>query len=220
MAAAEQDFGITSGLILSFLRHLSEEDAFTTWREAQPWRDRFIGVGLDSSELGHPPSKFARVFDAVRASGLKVLAHAGEEGPADYVREALDVLKVDRVDHGNRALDDPALVERLAQSRMTLTVCPLSNVRLCVVRELREHPIRRMLQLGLRVTVNSDDPAYFGGYLLANYVEPARALGLTRAELAALARNSFLGSFLPTADVARRIGETDGLAATAGADGG
>jgi adenosine deaminase len=213
IAEAERTLGVSCGLILSFLRHLSEEQAFDTWREAQPWLDKFIGVGLDSSELGHPPSKFARVFDAVRASGLKALAHAGEEGPPEYVREALDILHVDRIDHGNRSLEDAALVSRLAREGMTLTVCPLSNLKLCVVRDLRDHPMKRMLDLGLRATVNSDDPAYFGGYLLANYVDTARAVGLTREDVIQLARNSFTGSFLPVDAITRRLAEIDAFAA-------
>ena len=213
IAEARQTLGVTCGLILSFLRHLPEEQAFATLKEAEPWLDRFIGVGLDSSELGHPPSKFARVFAEVRRRGLKVLAHAGEEGPPEYVREALDILHVDRIDHGNRALEDTALVARLAHDKMTLTVCPLSNLKLCVVRDLHDHPMKRMLDLGLSATINSDDPAYFGGYLLANYVATAQAVNLSRADLIQLARNSFTGSFLPPADVARRLAEIDVYAA-------
>jgi adenosine deaminase len=213
IAEAEQTLGVSCGLILSFLRHLSEEQAFDTLREAEPWLDKFIGVGLDSSELGHPPSKFAPVFADVRRRGLKVLAHAGEEGPPEYVHEALDILHVDRIDHGNRALEDAGLVTRLAREGLTLTVCPLSNLKLCVVRDLRDHPMKRMLDLGLRATINSDDPAYFGGYLLANYVETARAVKLSREDLVQLARNSFTGSFLPAADVAKHLAEIDAYAA-------
>jgi len=201
MAAAEQKFGITSHLILCFLRHLDEDAAFATFRAAEPWLGRIIGVGLDSSEKGHPPAKFARVFAAAGAAGLKRVAHAGEEGPADYVWEALDVLNIDRLDHGNRALEDPALVQRLAASQMALTVCPLSNHRLCVVPEMAAHPIDRMLDLGLRATINSDDPAYFGGYIAENFRAAAAGRGLGKAQLVALARNSFLGAFL---DEARR----------------
>jgi adenine deaminase len=197
MDAARARHGITSRLILCFLRHLEEEAAFATLAEAEPWLDRIDGVGLDSSELGHPPSKFARVFARAGEMGLKRVAHAGEEGPAAYVWEALDLLHVDRLDHGNRSLDDPALVRRLADEQMTLTVCPLSNLKLCVVPDMAQHPIDRMLAEGLRVTLNSDDPAYFGGYVNDNYRAAAEARGLTRDQLVTLARNSFLGSFLP-----------------------
>jgi adenine deaminase len=196
MAAAAQKFGITSRLIMCFLRHLDEEAAFETFRMAEPWFDRICGVGLDSSELGHPPGKFARVFAAAGAAGLKRVAHAGEEGPAAYVREALDLLHIDRLDHGNRALEDAALVERLAAAQMTLTVCPLSNLRLCVVPDMSAHPIDAMLAKNLRATINSDDPAYFGGYIGENFKAVARGRGLSRAQLVTLARNSFLGAFL------------------------
>lgn len=197
MAEAERTLGVSSSLILCFLRHLDEDAAFTTLREAQPYLDRILGVGLDSSEVGHPPSKFARVFGAAGEMGLKRVAHAGEEGPPAYVREALDLLHVDRIDHGNRALEDTALVARLVAEGMTLTVCPLSNLKLCVVDDLKAHPLKRMLDLGLKATINSDDPAYFGGYLGRNWTETAQALSLSRAELVTLAKNSFTGSFLP-----------------------
>ena len=159
MADARARHGLSSRLILCFLRHLSEEEAFATLAEAEPWLDRIEAVGLDSSELGHPPEKFARVFAAAAAKGLKRVAHAGEEGPPEYVLQALDMLKVDRLDHGNRSLEDDGLVARLAREQMTLTVCPLSNLKLCVVKAMDEHPIDRMLAEGLRVTINSDDPA-------------------------------------------------------------
>jgi adenosine deaminase len=214
-AAAERTHGITSRLILCFLRHLDEAAAFATLAAATPWLDRIAAVGLDSSEVGHPPSKFARVFAAAREQGLKLVAHAGEEGPADYVREALDLLHVDRLDHGNRSLDDPALVARLARSGMTLTICPLSNLKLCVVGDMAAHPIDRMLAAGLHVTVNSDDPAYFGGYIADNYRAIAAARGLDRRDLARLARNSFLGSFLPDAEVARHLAALDAFVAAA-----
>lgn len=214
-AAAERAHGISSRLILCFLRHLDEDAAFATLAAAAPWLDRIAAVGLDSSEVGHPPSKFARVFGAARDQGLKLVAHAGEEGPADYVREALDLLRVDRLDHGNRSLDDPALVARLARTGMTLTVCPLSNLKLCVVDEMVAHPIDRMLAAGLHVTVNSDDPAYFGGYIADNYRAVAEARGLDRRDLARLARNSFLGSFLPDEDVARHLARLDAYVAAA-----
>jgi len=211
MKSAEEKFGLTSGLILCFLRHLDESAAFATLQAAEPWLDRITGVGLDSSEVGHPPEKFARVFAAAGAEGLKRVAHAGEEGPPDYVREALDLLHIDRLDHGNRALEDPELTTRLARSGMTLTVCPLSNLKLCVVKDMAAHPIPKMLELGLRATVNSDDPAYFGGYVADNF--RAVAPFVTKADLVTLARNSFLGSFLPDASVARHLQTVDAFAA-------
>lgn len=209
MAEAETRHGLTSKLILCFLRHLDEADAFATLRQAEPWLDRIAGVGLDSSEVGHPPSKFARVFAAAGERGLKRVAHAGEEGPPAYVHEALDILAIDRLDHGNRAMEDPGLVERLVRERMTLTICPLSNVKLCVVPRMEEHPIDRMLAKGLRVTINSDDPAYFGGYVNANYRAAAHGRGLERHQLATIARNSFLGSFLPDAEIAGHLARVD-----------
>ena len=215
MDAARARHGMTSALVLSFLRHLSEADAFETWAAAEPWLDRIVAVGLDSSELGHPPVKFARVFDAAAAAGLRRIAHAGEEGPPEYVWEALDRLGIDRVDHGNRALEDPALVERLVREGMTLTVCPLSNVKLCVVDHIEHHPIDRMLALGLKATVNSDDPAYFGGYIADNYRAVAQGRGLDRAALATLARNSFTGSFLPAVEIAAHIARLDAYLAQA-----
>ena len=209
MAEAKAQLGVTAKLILCFLRHLDEDAAFATLRAAEPYLDRIAGVGLDSSERGHPPSKFARVFAAARAQGLKTVAHAGEEGPPAYVWEALDLLHVDRIDHGNRALEDEALVRRLVRDGMTLTVCPLSNLKLCVVADLADHPLKRMLALGLRATVNSDDPAYFGGYLLDNYVAVAAAVGLERAHLVQLARNSFTGSFLAPEEAAVHLAAID-----------
>ena len=215
MDEAEQTLGVTSKLILCFLRHLSEEAAFATLEQAKPWLDRIAGVGLDSSEVGHPPAKFAKVFAAARKLGLKVVAHAGEEGPPDYVYEALDLLEVDRIDHGNRALEDDALTERLVREGMTLTVCPLSNLKLCVVGDLTAHPLKRMLDLGLRATVNSDDPAYFGGYLGQNWIETAEALDLSRDDLITLAKNSFTGSFLAPDEIARHLAEIDAYVAKA-----
>jgi adenosine deaminase len=206
---AQTSHGISSKLILCFLRHLSEADAEATLDEALPFLDRIDGVGLDSSEIGHPPSKFARVFARARSLGLKIVAHAGEEGPPAYVHEALDILKVDRIDHGNRSLEDPALVARLADEGICLTVCPLSNIKLCVVDDLADHPLRTMLDAGLVATVNSDDPSYFGGYVNANYNAVADALDLSRAELVALARNSFTGSFLGDAEKARHLAAID-----------
>jgi adenosine deaminase len=213
LADGERGLGVSGKLILCFLRHLDEGAAFDTLRAAEPWLDRIEGVGLDSSEVGHPPAKFARVFRAARERGLKLVAHAGEEGPAPYVWEALDVLGVDRIDHGNRSLDDDALVARLAREGMTLTVCPLSNLKLCVVHDMQAHPLKRMLDLGLRATINSDDPAYFGGYLNDNWRAIAAALSLSRAELVTLAKNSFSGSFLPEAEKARHIAAVDAYAA-------
>ncbi|WP_374343284.1 adenosine deaminase [Phenylobacterium sp.] len=209
MDRARTELGITSKLILCYLRHLDEDAAFATLKAAEPWLDRIEGVGLDSSEVGHPPSKFARVFAASRERGLKLVAHAGEEGPPAYVYEALDLLKVDRIDHGNRSLEDAALTQRLVREGMTLTVCPLSNLKLCVVNDLKAHPLKRMLDLGLKATVNSDDPAYFGGYLADNYLQTAQALDLTRAEIVTLARNSFEGAFLSEAEKAGYIGKLE-----------
>ena len=209
MAEAERKHGLTSKLILCFLRHLDEEDAFRTLEQAQPWIEQIEGVGLDSSEVGHPPSKFERVFAAAAAMGLKRVAHAGEEGPPDYVHEALDLLHIDRLDHGNRSLEDPALVTKLARTGMTLTVCPLSNVKLCNVASIDVHPIDAMLRKGLRATINSDDPAYFGGYVGENYRAVAKGRGLGRDDLVTLARNSFLGSFLPDDAVAAHLARLD-----------
>ena len=213
MAEAKARFGLTSKLILCFLRHLPEEAALATLAEAEPWLDQIAGVGLDSSEQGHPPSKFARVFAAAAAKGLKVVAHAGEEGPPAYVWEALNILKIDRIDHGNRSLEDPALVQRIIADGLTLTVCPLSNHKLCVVSDLAQHPIKQMLELGLKATINSDDPAYFGGYVNANFSAVAKAVGLTRDEIVTLAKNSFTGSFLTPAEIADHLAEIDAYCA-------
>lgn len=212
MKAAQARHGLTSRLILCFLRHLSETEAFATLQAAEPWLDQIAGVGLDSSELGHPPEKFARVFARAGEMGLKRVAHAGEEGPPDYVRQALDLLHIDRLDHGNRSLEDPALVERLARTGMTLTVCPLSNHKLCVVGDLGLHPIAEMLRLGLRATINSDDPAYFGGYVNDNYLAVAPLL--SQDDLITLAKNSFRGSFLEPAAIERHVAAVDAYAAT------
>jgi adenosine deaminase len=213
MDEAKEKHGITSKLILCFLRHLDEEAAFATLAEAAPWLNRIEAVGLDSSELGHPPEKFARVFAATAALGLKRVAHAGEEGPPEYVHQALDVLQVDRLDHGNRSMEDPALVARLVEEGMTLTVCPLSNLKLCVVNDMADHPIDAMLAAGLKVTINSDDPAYFGGYVNANYEAAADARGLGREQLVTLARNSFEGSFLSDTEKAEQIAKLEAYAA-------
>ena len=205
-------FGITSRLILCFLRHLSEDAALETFAQAVPWLGRIAGIGLDSSEVGHPPAKFTRVYAAAREAGLKLVAHAGEEGPPPYVWEALDLLHVDRIDHGNNALQDPRLVERLVAEQMTLTVCPLSNLKLCVVKDMKDHPLRKMLQLGLRATVNSDDPAYFGGYVNDNFRAVTAALDLSKDELVTLAKNSFLGSFLSEDEKVAHLAAIDAYA--------
>lgn len=198
-ARAQAELGISAELILCFLRHLSEEDAFATLEAALPFREHFIGVGLDSSEVGHPPSKFSRVFARCRELGLRIVAHAGEEGPPAYIWEALNDLKTERIDHGVRSLEDPALVAELAKRRTPLTVCPLSNLKLCVVNDLRDHPMKRLLDAGLCAMVNSDDPAYFGGYMNANFVQTVQALDLSREDVITLARNSFEASFVSDA---------------------
>lgn len=220
LADGRRKLGISSRLIMCFLRHLSEAAALETLEQALPHKARIAGVGLDSSEVGHPPAKFERVFAKARAAGLLCVAHAGEEGPPDYVREALDLLKVDRIDHGNRAMEDPDLVARLAQEAMTLTVCPLSNLRLCVVEDLARHPLPAMLDRGLRATVNSDDPAYFGGYMNENFLALHRAVGLNRDQIATLGRNAFLGSFLPKDEKAAALRRFEASLADFDRDGG
>jgi adenine deaminase len=196
IVGALKESPLTSRLIMCFLRDLPEHEAFESLASAEPYLEHLTGVGLDSSELGNPPAKFQQVFAAARAMGLRLVAHAGEEGPPEYVRQALDVLHVDRIDHGNRALEDPALTERLRAEQIALTVCPLSNLKLGGVKDLQHHPLRRMLELGLRATVNSDDPAYFGGYVHDNFVAVVEHLELTTDQLVTLAKNSFRGSFL------------------------
>jgi len=196
----ETELGMSFKLIMSFLRHLSEESAFQTLEEAMPYRSWISGVGLDSSELGNPPSKFERVFAEARNRGFKCVAHAGEEGPATYIWEALDLLNVVRIDHGNRCLDDPALVTRLANEQMPLTLCPLSNLELKVITDLKNHPVKELMDKNLLVTIHSDDPAYFGGYLNANYLAVTEALNLSVTDIAQLAKNSFLASWLPDAE--------------------
>lgn len=192
---AENKYGIQSLLIMSYLRHLSEEDAFITLEESLPFKHLIYSVGLDSSEKGNPPSKFKRVFAASMEAGYKVVAHAGEEGTSDYVWEALDLLQVQRIDHGNASLQDEALVEEIKKRDLALTVCPLSNLSLRVVSNLEDHPIRKMLDKGLKPTINSDDPAYFGGYLTENYLQLQKALHLTKTEIVELAKNGFRYSF-------------------------
>ena len=208
----ERELGITSRLIMCFLRHLDEDDAHRTLDEALAHRDRIAGVGLDSSEVGHPPGKFERVFAKAREAGLAAVAHAGEEGPPDYVEEALDLLRVERIDHGNRALESPALIERLAAGQVPLTVCPLSNLKLRVVTDLREHPLKRMLDSGLRATVNSDDPAYFGGYVLDNFAAARDALDLSADDIVTLARNSITASWADAARKERWLAGIDAIA--------
>jgi adenine deaminase len=199
---AHAEWGLSVSYILCFLRHLSEDDAFATLEQALPWREHFIGVGLDSSERGHPPQKFARVFARCRELGLRVVAHAGEEGPPEYIVQALDVLKAERIDHGVRCVEDAALVQRLVRERVPLTVCPLSNVKLRVFDTLAGHNLSALLDAGLCATVNSDDPAYFGGYVNQNFVETFQALpALGVRQAYQLARNSFEASF---ADAARK----------------
>ena len=193
---AEKELGISSRVIMCFLRHLDQDDAFVTLDQAGPYLDRITGVGLDSSEVGHPPSKFFEVFDEAGRLGLKRVAHAGEEGPPEYIYEALDGLRVDRIDHGNRALEDHQLVQRLVELQIPLTVCPQSNLRLAVIDDMRKHPIRTMLAAGMKVTVNSDDPAYFGGYMNDNFNSLVDAVELSEEEIVTLAKNSFKSSFL------------------------
>lgn len=211
--AAAQGGGPTSRLIMCFLRDLPEADALATLDAARPWLGRIAGVGLDSAEAGNPPSKFAEVFAHARALGLRAVAHAGEEGPPAYVSEALDRLKVERIDHGVRAIEDAALVARLARERIPLTVCPLSNIRLCVYPRMTDHPIRRLSDAGVLVTINSDDPAYFGGYANANYRAVQEAFSMTKAEMAEFAKNSFRASFLDAAEKQARIAEVDAYSA-------
>lgn len=199
LADGERELGISWRLILCFLRHLSADDATRTLEQALPYKERIAAVGLDSSERGHPPSKFKAVFDRARREGFLTVAHAGEEGPPAYIVEALDLLKVSRIDHGVRCEEDPALVERLVLERMPLTVCPLSNVKLCVYRDIAQHNLKRLLERGVCVTVNSDDPAYFGGYVADNYIAVQRGLGMSREQIIRLAANSIDASFLPVA---------------------
>ena len=214
LTAGARELGITSQLILCFLRHLSADAAMDTLTAALPYRRHIVAVGLDSSETAHPPAKFRAVFDRARSEGFLAVAHAGEEGPPEYVRQALDVLGVRRIDHGVRCLEDEALVARLVEEQVPLTVCPLSNVRLAVVADLAAHPLRRMLDLGLCVTINSDDPAYFGGYVAQNYRESAEALGLSGAELVRLAHNSFEAAFLDRATRAAHLASVDAFASS------
>jgi len=210
-----EKLGITFELILCFLRHLSADDAAATLEEALPHKDKIRAVGLDSSELGHPPAKFSAVFDRARTEGLLTVAHAGEEGPPEYILEALDLLKVERIDHGVRCLEDPKLVERLVREQIPLTVCPLSNVKLRVFASLREHNLKKLLDAGLCATINSDDPAYFGGYIGENFLQTQHALNLSVEEIGILAKNSFRASFLREEDKERHIANIDRIIRTA-----
>jgi adenosine deaminase len=212
-----QEGPISASLIMCFLRHLSEEEALVTLEESLPYRDKFIGVGLDSSEVGHPPEKFARVFERARQLGLRLVAHAGEEGPPAYIESALDVLKVERIDHGVRSLESPELTARLAREGMALTVCPLSNIKLRVFDVMGSHNLRELLDKGLAATVNSDDPAYFGGYMNDNFIAAFEALPLDVSHARQLARNSFAASFLDDARKRAFLAEVDDFFATAGA---
>jgi adenosine deaminase len=212
--ACAQAEGISATLILCFLRHLSEEEAFATLEQALPLRDKFIGIGLDSSERGHPPEKFARVFARCKELGLHLVAHAGEEGPPAYIATALDVLQVERIDHGVRCLEDAALTARLAHEKMPLTVCPLSNIKLRVFDRMSEHNLLHLLDAGLVVTINSDDPAYFGGYMNANFMATFEALPLTREHAKQLARNSFNAAFLDAETKQNYLDELDAFFAS------
>lgn len=207
LADAETKLGITSKLIMSFLRHLPEKAAFETLEQAKPFKKWIDAVGLDSSELGHPPSKFERVFQKAKEEGYLIVAHAGEEGPPEYVTQALELLHVDRIDHGNRCLEDINVVNDLIERKMALTVCPLSNLKLQVVKDLKKHPLKKMLDKGLFVTINSDDPAYFGGYLNENYIEIQKALDLSKEDIIQLAANSFKASFLNETEKSRMLGK-------------
>lgn len=202
---------ITASLILCFLRHLSEEDAFECLEQALPLRDKIVGIGLASSEVGHPPEKFARVFARARELGFRLVAHAGEEAPPAYIWSALDVLKVERIDHGVQAIHDAALMQRLVQDRIPLTVCPLSNLKLCVFPTLAQHNLRRMLDAGIVATVNSDDPAYFGGYINENFTQTFAALGMTSQHAYQLARNSFEASFIDASLRAQYVHRLDAV---------
>ena len=209
----DEKLGISYGLILCFLRHLPEEAAFETLQQAKPYLNHIVGVGLDSSEVGHPPEKFARVFKAALELGLKTVAHAGEEGPAQYIVDAMDMLKVSRIDHGVRCTESETLIKRLVKEGMPLTVCPQSNVRLKVYENMGQHPILELLEKGVMVTVNADDPAFFGGYLLKNYTELSKHLGMTRQQATHLAANSLLASFIPLADKQEYIEELEDMIA-------
>jgi adenosine deaminase len=216
LSDGEQELGITWRLIMSFLRDLPAEGAAIALESARPYGERICGIGLDSAEWGHPPEDFAEVYAEARRRGYRTVAHAGEEGPPEYVSGALDALGAERIEHGVRSLEDPELVERLARDRIPLTMCPLSNLRLHVITDMAAHPLKRMMDAGITVTVNSDDPAYFGGYITDNYVAAAGGLGLTRADLVTLAENSFAASFLDDDAKAAHVAEVRRYAAQAG----
>ena len=208
---APAKFGMTASLILCFLRHLSEEEAFECLEQVLPLRDKIVGIGLASSEVGHPPEKFAKVFARARQLGFRLVAHAGEEGPPAYIWSALDVLKVERIDHGVQSMNDPDLIKRLVQDRIPLTVCPLSNLKLRVYPSLTQHAIGRMLEAGIVATINSDDPAYFGGYINENFTQTFAALQLGAQQAYQLALNSFNASFIETSERARHIEKLDAV---------
>ncbi|MDB9963536.1 adenosine deaminase [Vicingaceae bacterium] len=208
----EKELGITFRLIMSYLRHISEESAFETLRQSLPFKDLIDGVGLDSSEVGNPPEKFQNVFKASAKEGYKLCAHGGEEGPAEYIWSALDILKIDRLDHGNRCLEDEKLVERLVQEQMPLTLCPLSNLELKVIQDLKTYPLKKMMEAGLLVTLNSDDPAYFGGYMNENFLETAKAIDLSKEEIVTLTKNGFEASWLTAEDKEKWKNEVDRVA--------
>lgn len=209
---AKEKYGISSLLIMSYLRHLSEEDAFETLEQSLPYKHLIKAVGLDSSEKGNPPSKFQKVFEASIKEGYVPVAHAGEEGPAEYIWEALDLLKIARIDHGNNCLTDEVLIKKLVDEKIALTVCPLSNLELKVVEDLKDHPLKKMLNLGLKATVNSDDPAYFGGYMNANFLQTAEALDLTKEDVKTLVKNSFEYSLLSEEEKAKYLADVENLA--------
>ena len=209
---AKEKYGISSLLIMSYLRHLSEEDAFETLEQSLPYKHLIKAVGLDSSEKGNPPSKFQKVFEASIKEGYVPVAHAGEEGPAEYIWEALDLLKIARIDHGNNCLTDEVLIKKLVDEKIALTVCPLSNLELQVVKNLKDHPLKKMLNLGLKATVNSDDPAYFGGYMNANFLQTAEALDLTQEEIKTLVKNSFEYSLLSEEEKVKYLADVENLA--------
>jgi adenosine deaminase len=212
----QQQLGVSSSLILCFLRHLSAAAAMATWEEALPYRESFVAVGLDSSEIGHPPAKFQQVFDRVRADGFLTVAHAGEEGPPDYIWQALNLLRVARIDHGVRCVEDPVLVDYLAEQQVPLTVCPLSNIKLHVFETMAQHNLKQLLERGLCVTINSDDPAYFGGYLAENFSQVEAALHLTNDQLIQLAKNSFQAAFISDRTKQTYFNEIDTIAANFG----
>jgi adenosine deaminase len=209
LADGQEKLGISSKIIMCFLRHLDEAAAFETLKQALPYKEWIAGVGLDSSEMGHPPSKFENVFSKALDEGFFTVAHAGEEGPAEYVWEAINFLKVSRIDHGNRSLDDDQLIQHIAETKIPLTVCPLSNLALKVVEDLKDHPLLQLLDSGLLVTINSDDPAYFGGYMNANYLQIATALNLSKKQITELAKNSFKASFLPDMEKEKLIHQVE-----------